>query len=457
MTTNRGRFYPAYHLAPPDGWLNDPNGLCQMNGTFHFYFQYVPKNPEGGLAHWGHYQSRDLAHWEFTGIVLYPDSPYDKDGTYSGSALTEDGIIYLFYTGNVKKAGNYDYISAGRGANTMLVATRDGQTVSEKQCLMTNEDYPADLSCHVRDPKVFKENGRYYMVQGARTNRDQGIVLVFESGDKKRWRYISRIQTADVFGYMWECPDLFTLSTATILSVSPQGLTATDRQFQNQYQSGYFLVTGDYRIEGGCQLSAFREWDMGFDFYAPQTFLDETGRRILVGWAGIGDCRDYNNAPALADGWQHMFTLPRELTIKENAICQMPVSEIRNLRKQEERILNDEFSCTDVSEILIENMTNQPMEINFCDSLLLTYDRERQLFSMSFKNAAGSGRKIRNATVKELSSIDILIDRSIMEVYINDGRCVFTTRFYFKKHELTVKTKGVTGIVRKFDLSADFC
>lgn len=49
---------------------------------------------------------------------------------------------------------------------------------------MRNSDYPDDLTCHVRDPKVWKENGTYYMVQGARTNEDVGQVLVFESEDK---------------------------------------------------------------------------------------------------------------------------------------------------------------------------------------------------------------------------------------------------------------------------------
>ena len=31
-----------YHLMPPTGWLNDPNGLCQKDGIYHIYFQYTP-------------------------------------------------------------------------------------------------------------------------------------------------------------------------------------------------------------------------------------------------------------------------------------------------------------------------------------------------------------------------------------------------------------------------------
>ena len=43
----------AYHLMPPVGWLNDPNGLCQLNGEYHLYYQYSPTNANGGLKYWG--------------------------------------------------------------------------------------------------------------------------------------------------------------------------------------------------------------------------------------------------------------------------------------------------------------------------------------------------------------------------------------------------------------------
>ena len=27
------RWRPGFHIAPPVGWLNDPNGLCQYKGV----------------------------------------------------------------------------------------------------------------------------------------------------------------------------------------------------------------------------------------------------------------------------------------------------------------------------------------------------------------------------------------------------------------------------------------
>ena len=120
------RWIPLLHAATPVGWLNDPNGLCQMGDTYHAFFQMSPFEPEGGLKFWGHCESKDLLHWEFTGVPMLPDQPYDCHGAYSGSALVEDGKMYLFYTGNVKQSGDYNYITNGRESNTILAVSSNG-------------------------------------------------------------------------------------------------------------------------------------------------------------------------------------------------------------------------------------------------------------------------------------------------------------------------------------------
>lgn len=138
-TDIRTQFREKLHLMPPVGWLNDPNGLCQMDGVFHAFFQYSPFNAEGGVKMWGHYTSTNLIDWEYKGVSLYPDQPFDCHGVYSGSAFLEDGTMYLYYTGNVKlEDGDFDYINTGREANTVLVTTKDGiHFGSKKSCSAT--------------------------------------------------------------------------------------------------------------------------------------------------------------------------------------------------------------------------------------------------------------------------------------------------------------------------------
>ena len=149
---NIQRWIPHFHVMPPVGWLNDPNGLCEYEGTYYAFFQMSPFEVHGGLKFWGLCTSKDLVHWEYKGAPLQPDQPYDCHGAYSGSALVEDGVMYVYYTGNVKLQGTYDYINNGRESNTVLAISRDGKTFETKKLLMTNADYPWDLTCHVRDP-----------------------------------------------------------------------------------------------------------------------------------------------------------------------------------------------------------------------------------------------------------------------------------------------------------------
>ena len=81
------------HLMPPVGWMNDPNGLCQFQGTYHVFFQYSPLDPNGSMKAWGHYASKDLIHWEQLEAPLFPDEKFDQDGVYSGSAFIENDQI----------------------------------------------------------------------------------------------------------------------------------------------------------------------------------------------------------------------------------------------------------------------------------------------------------------------------------------------------------------------------
>ncbi len=466
------RFRQEIHLMPPTGWLNDPNGLCQFGGVFHAYFQYSPFHAEGGVKMWGHCTSRDMVRWEHQGAVLYPDQPFDCHGVYSGSAFTEDGVMYVYYTGNVKleDRADYDYVNTGREANTVLVTSRDGQSFGPKQLLMRNADYPSDLTLHVRDPKVWKEQGLYYMIQGARTKADTGQALIFRSADRVNWTLHSRIETEEPFGYMWECPDYFEVNGVKLLSASVQGLEGGVWEDRNVYQSGYFLVEGDILSAGGqpagsqpassqpaasqpgsaqpadrhpgYRLSEYRLWDYGFDYYAPQSFETEDGRRIQIGWMGMPDCEEYTN-PTIENGWQHCFTFPREIFVEDGKVLQRPV---RELEEREREIAAAEKGKGSISEpFLIEGYQVYDMSVDcisgnrfravLAEELVLEYTDGR--FEMRFlsreKGSASAGRGLRYVELERLESVRILADVSSVEVFLNNGEYVFTTRYYPEK------------------------
>lgn len=436
-------FREHFHLMPPVGWLNDPNGLCQFEGVYHAFFQYSPFDAEGGVKMWGHYISDNMLDWKYQGVALYPDQPFDCHGVYSGSALVEDGKMYLYYTGNVKlEDGEYDYIRTGREGNTVLVSSEDGIHFGHKKQLMRNTDYPDDLTCHVRDPKVWKEQDTYYMVQGARTKEDVGQILIFTSKDKVNWKFKSRIESKEPFGYMWECPDYFTIGDKKILSASVQGLEGGIWEERNVYQSGYFEVEGD--ILSSYKLGEYKLWDYGFDYYAPQSFETEDGRRIHISWMGMPDCEAYTNL-TIADGWQHCFTLPREIYVKDGKICQRPIRELdykEAITKTAENKLQAD-SCK-AYDLKIDKIRNNQFCIALAEELLLEYTdgRFRMRFTDNRKTCVSAGRDCRYVETDEVTNIRVIADVSSVEVFVNDGEYVFSTRYYPDKYSINVQAEG---------------
>ncbi|HJC33793.1 MAG TPA: glycoside hydrolase family 32 protein [Candidatus Mediterraneibacter faecipullorum] len=443
-TNPGGRFRQKLHLMPPVGWLNDPNGLCQFKGVYHAFFQYSPLNAEGGVKMWGHYTSRDMIDWEYQGVTLYPDQPFDCSGVYSGCAFIEDGEMYLYYTGNVKleDRDDYDYVNSGREANTVLVTSTDGVNFGRKRLLMKNSDYPADLTLHVRDPKVWKENGIYYMLQGARTKEDSGQAIVFRSEDKLHWSFHSRIKTNDKFGYMWECPDYFEVDETKILSASVQGLTGDEWKERNVYQSGYFVVDGD--ILGEYILSDYRLWDYGFDYYAPQSFETDDGRRIQIGWMGMPDCEEYTNR-TIEDGWQHCFTFPREVFVKDGIVRQRPIRELEERKILSEETKNRlETKNYTVYEAVVSDISDDQFHAVLAENLIVKYENNRFVieFINSRNNKVSCGRKIRYVEMDHVTDVRILSDESSVEIFVNDGAYVFSTRYYPEEPGICIEAEG---------------
>lgn len=430
------------HLMAPVGWINDPNGLCFFKGYYHVFFQYSPTTPLGGDKYWGHYISPDMINWTYVGIPFSPDEDFDKNGVYSGCAYVEDDVMHVFYTGNVKEEGDHDFITSGRQGNVIYVSSTDGIHFSPKKCLLTNKDYPKHYSCHIRDPKVWKEEDIYYMVLGGRTLEDEGSVLVYKSVNLLEWNFAREIQLDCSFGYMWECPDLFVVDDVPVLSVSPQGVEAEAYRFQNVDQSGYFIMQGS-NIYDFAPLG-FKEWDLGFDFYAPQTFVDNHGRRIMYGWIGL-PAMDYIN-PTVNKGWQHCLSMPRHIEVYNGKLIQNPVKEFQALRGKQ--ITNEDLENS--VELIpyeafisdIDEETNVDIEIS--SGLDLKYNAKNRTFAMEFKNHIGYGRDIRITKIDSLKNVRVFADTSCVEVYLNQGEYVFTSRYYPAQSSIHVSGQGST-------------
>lgn len=435
-----------YHIMAPIGWINDPNGLCEFNGKYHCYYQYSPLTPMGGLKFWGHSVSNDLVNWEDKGVALYPDIDEDRDGVYSGSAFVKNDTIYFFYTGNVKYEGEYDYILTGREQNVILVTSKDGINFSEKRVVLKNSDFPKDMSLHVRDPKVWEEDGVYYMVLGARTTDNKGCILLYKSNNLYNWEFVSvPAGKQDNMGYMWECPDIFKLDNNDILMFSPQGIDPKGYKYNNIYQCGY--AKGKFNDDKKeFKFDEFIEIDRGFDFYAPQTFEDSKGRRIVIGWMGVPDAIEHKN-PTINNFWQHQLTIPRELVLKNNKLYQLPIDELKKLRIGNSIKKDVDLNKGSILDIFESNTFE--LNIDFRESnefeIILREDCKLSFSDNVFKlelGKSGYGRDMRAVEIDYIYSIKIFSDNSSLEIFLNNGEEVFSTRIYNDSVDSSLILKG---------------
>ena len=177
-----------------------------------------------------------------------------------------------------------------------------------------------------------------------------------------------------------------------------------------------------------------------------RSFEDSKGRRIVIGWMGVPDAIDHKN-PTIDNFWQHQLTIPRELILNNNKVYQVPVIELENLRKgnsiKKEVSLNE-----DITLDIFESNTFE-LNINFKDSNEFNVEL-REDCKLSFKNKlfklelgkSGYGRGMRAVEIEAVDSMRIFSDNSSLEIFLNNGEEVFTTRFYPTKDNVGIKLSG---------------
>lgn len=441
---NQDKWRCKVHITPPQGWMNDPNGLCKLKGVYHAFFQYSPNYPEDKNKSWGHYVSFDMINWNFVGVALEPDSMWDKEGVFSGSAVVEFDSMTLFYTGNVMSEGE---------SNTVRVISEDGIKIGDKVCVMDNDDYPEGYTSDIRDPKVWLEGSTYCMVLGARNENDKGTAIFYNSEDGIYWKFFQALTTVNKFGYMWECPDVFAINDRAFLSCCPQGVDPEEFRFQNKHLAGYFPMEEGF-VET-IDESKFKEWDYGFDFYAPQTFTDDKGRRILIAWAGGPEVEQYNVPTLKAENWMNMLTIPREITEKDGVLCQYPVAELNDFRENKREIKKGQWNevvgnCFDW-EMTVTDKGASGIIINVTRDIKLSY--KEKVLSLEFTGDIGGGRTSRRVICDEVNDIRILVDKSIIEVFVNNGEITMTSQFYPPEEKLVVMSSGQLANSTMWDLN----
>lgn len=325
IAENRGRidgtYRPDYHCAPPVGWINDPNGFSYWRGQYHLFCQYYPYKPVWGPMHWGHWVSGDLTHWDWVGVALAPDSPFDDGGCFSGTAVADGDRLILMYTGVHADAD-------GRVIQEQCIAvSTDGVHFEKWACnpVIGARELPADgTPVDFRDPKLIKTRDGWRAIVANR-GASGGRQLSFSSADLVKWKCDGVF--LEGIGDMPECPDYFELDGRRVLLSCAINMPQDGLKFPSAQPAIWLL--GEER-GGRLEVEALEAADNGSEFYAPQTVLTPDGRRVMLGWMHMWQ----HESPTqyLGHGWCGMYTVPRELSVRCGRVCQRPVDELKALR-----------------------------------------------------------------------------------------------------------------------------
>ena len=452
-------YRPQFHFTPEEHWMNDPNGMVYYEGEYHLFYQYHPESSVWGPMHWGHAVSKDLVHWEHLPIALYPDS---LGYIYSGSAVIDyqntSGFgskdkpamvaIYTYHNMEGEKAGRNDFQSQG-----IAYSLDKGRTWTkyEKNPVLKNPGIR-----DFRDPKVIwhKETKKWIMTLAV-----QDHTSFYSSTNLIDWTFESDFgKELGSHGGVWECPDLFPIKvegtdeekwilTVSIGAGGPNGGSTTQ----------YFV--GDFNGKEFVSIGNDTKWlDYGRDNYAGVTWSnvpEEDGRVLFIGW--MSNWQYATVVPTYK--WRSANTFPRELVLKKEDnnyhLNSVPVKELELIREECYIIPNQDINGNfDVTNTIPFKAI--PLEID----LEIAWDEQPQKFGVKLSNSAGeeleafySGvnesftidrTKLKNISFSDVfASIDkakiscktgiklqILIDESSIEVFVNDGELVMTDQFF---------------------------
>ena len=365
-----------YHLQPFAKWTNDPNALCYYNGYYHVFYQTHPFNLYWGDMFWGHARSRDLIHFEFLPLCLFPEGEGTEFGP--GTAWMWSGCAIAYEKGMVADIDSKNWFPNGNGNGMLAIFTRDGGF--QDQVVISSDDegltwtkrhrIPQTITGYQnkidwRDPKVFplkKENSGKVSVWG---------MTLSSYALNKGW-FLKSENLLD-----WSIAGDFPLPTPECIGV---GFLKDQDNVEHAYLTNksrtYILGTLNYNEmtgkvtfidENNVDISTYtvdtiplKPLDFGPDSYASQSFYindpssDYYGKDIVLNWFS-GDlnasfCTGPGEYAGLRERWNGGFTIPVEYGIyksgSEYRISQKPIT-----------INNPHLEKTDIVDLENVNLT----------------------------------------------------------------------------------------------------
>ncbi|MEP6927282.1 MAG: glycoside hydrolase family 32 protein [Ginsengibacter sp.] len=477
---NSQTYRPTFHFTPKQNWINDPNGLVYYKNNYHLYFQHNPFGNKWGHMSWGHATSKDLMKWKQTTVAI-PEYK-NADGTvtmiFSGTAVVDSfntsgfgtkedhSPLVAVYTANIIKHdtgfAQYQNIAYSfNGVNFMQYKKNPVLDIKAKD---------------FRDPKIFwyQPGRKWIMIVSKPTDFK---VQFYSSTDLKSWTYLSEFGNTGNQDRVWECPDIFEMPVENG-NEKKWVITLSAGHPQNGYLAmQYFVGEFDGNSFKADNLSYPLYIDYGKDFYAGITYNNlpvKDRRRIMIGWANSWEYA--NDIPT--KGFRGMMAIPRTLSLLKSKdgkymLLQQPIEELKTYRGK---------MLFDKKTVSIKNGTNNPgingdaLDIEFVLAKndleksgikVFKHGEEETLIYFDKKNNTVKIDRTKSGNVnfsKRFPGIDsvrissgdgdlkfrILIDKSIVEVFINNGEYALTDLVFPTKENGAIEFFTTPGLITEF-------
>lgn len=472
-------YRPNFHFSPKANWINDPNGMVYFEGTYHLFYQYYPDGTNWGPMHWGHATSTDLFAWEEKSIALYPDN---LGYIFSGCAVAD-----MKNTAGFKQNENTPLVAVfthhgsltGLQQQSLAYSTDKGNTWTKYQ---ENPVLPNPGINDFRDPKIiwYEPDEKWIMVVAANDR-----IKIYASSDLKNWTFQSDFGVGIGYhGGVWECPDLFPLKDENgtekwVMIVSLGG--GEDSKPNGGSATQYFIGSFD-----GKEFKAENDevlWvDYGIDNYAGVTWSNipkEDGRRIFIGW--MSNWMYAGATPTVS--WRGEMTVPRDIKLNHTngkyTLAFLPVVELNeqknisttitfNTPQKSVEILKNEIieGGSFLIEMKIDFSKTDNFEIetgNALENLRVNYNKQSGEFvidrsksgKIDFHPVFKRPIKCEFNNSNQILPIQMLVDNSSVELFINNGEKVMTALFFpqYKYNFIKVQGSSDMDFIKSFTLS----
>lgn len=439
-----------YHFTTPDKWKNDPQKPIFLDGKYHYYYLYNRDYPTGNGTEWRQATSEDLVHWKDEGVAI-PKYTNKNGDIWSGSMVVD-----------MKNTAGF-----GKGAIVAIVTQPSGSDNQQEQSLWYSTDKGKTFKSYgdqpiiqnpgtkdFRDPKIIwdPQNDKWVMLLAEGTK-----IGFYESHNLKNWNYTGGFFTQNI-GIV-ECPDLFIMQANDGTYKWILGASANGKSSGKPNTYAYWI--GNYNGKEFAADQNEPQWlDYGFDWYAGVTFengnsTDKFTKRYALAWMNNWDYP--NNTPTIQNGFNGTDSIVRQINLKKQTdntyslisqpaetldslitstdnFKQIEVIGSKTLKVQSEAYqLDADISWSDAKNIGLRLRESSDKKRHIDVGVFVegqyTYVN-RGFTSQPDKSEKYIESKAAFDTSKKKVHLKILVDKTSIEVFIDDGKITYSNEVF---------------------------